>query len=265
MQWKITPYEGKEPYIFISYCHNDQSVVFPLLEMMDRAGFRVWYDGGIQWGEKWPDSIEKHLSGCEVCMAFCSKDSAKSKECNIEIAYAIDCNRKLLSVYLEDVRLEPWLEMRKGIYQSAFMYEYPNCQEFFKTLSQVEILQPCRDRAVVRKDEMDMHKDHAVSKNKTIPVPEMPLADYGTENGISVCGGVFSVSCACSLGQSLRECFDRVASTEQQDEFGKDSPLIRHMKIVEASGFLKNAFSADKEAENKARKTTKCIHGKENI
>lgn len=51
MQWKITPYEGKEPYIFISYCHNDQSVVFPLLEMMDRAGFRVWYDGGIQWGE----------------------------------------------------------------------------------------------------------------------------------------------------------------------------------------------------------------------
>ena len=112
---------------------------------------------------------------------------------------------------------------------------------------------------------MDMHKDHAVSKNKTIPVPEMPLADYGTENGISVCGGVFSVSCACSLGQSLRECFDRVASTEQQDEFGKDSPLIRHMKIVEASGFLKKAFSADKEAENKARKTTKCIHGKENI
>ena len=48
----FTPYEGKEPYIFISYAHKDSDRVFPILEELDRRGYRVWYDDGIAPGSE---------------------------------------------------------------------------------------------------------------------------------------------------------------------------------------------------------------------
>lgn len=37
----VKPYEGPESYIFVSYCHKDRHLVFPLVERMARDGYRV--------------------------------------------------------------------------------------------------------------------------------------------------------------------------------------------------------------------------------
>lgn len=43
-------YSGNEPYIFVSYAHKDSQIVVPILEQMQSAGFRFWYDKGIEAG-----------------------------------------------------------------------------------------------------------------------------------------------------------------------------------------------------------------------
>ena len=60
MNCRVKPYEGQEPYLFLSYCHKDATQVYPLLETMTRAGYRFWYDDGNHPGDEWPENIAQH-------------------------------------------------------------------------------------------------------------------------------------------------------------------------------------------------------------
>ena len=55
------PYEGNEPYVFISYSHQDIERVMPILRRLNAEGFRIWYDDGIDPGTEWPESIAAQL------------------------------------------------------------------------------------------------------------------------------------------------------------------------------------------------------------
>ena len=43
-------YKGNEPYVFVSYCHRDDTRIWPVIEGLQTRGVRVWYDEGIEWG-----------------------------------------------------------------------------------------------------------------------------------------------------------------------------------------------------------------------
>lgn len=47
------PYNGLNPYIFVSYSHRDKDRVFPILSLLQRNSVRTWYDDGIQGGNNW--------------------------------------------------------------------------------------------------------------------------------------------------------------------------------------------------------------------
>ena len=89
MACSVVPYEGKEPYLFVSYSHSDSSRVFPILEALEKRGFRIWFDQGIELGAEWPESVAMHLSNCTVCLAFLSQNAVQSVNCRQEISYAI--------------------------------------------------------------------------------------------------------------------------------------------------------------------------------
>ncbi len=61
MKRDMTPYEGNESYIFVSYCHKDRDFVFPIIEELQKNGCRIWFDRGINPGNDWPDVIAEHL------------------------------------------------------------------------------------------------------------------------------------------------------------------------------------------------------------
>jgi hypothetical protein len=48
----IPAYEGKEPYIFVSYAHKDSPAVFHIVEQLSARGYRIWYDEGIEPGSE---------------------------------------------------------------------------------------------------------------------------------------------------------------------------------------------------------------------
>ena len=47
----VGAYEGKEPYIFVSYAHANADVVTPILDQLHNAGYRFWFDEGIYSGD----------------------------------------------------------------------------------------------------------------------------------------------------------------------------------------------------------------------
>ena len=141
----VKPYEGKEPYIFISYSHKDSDRVFPILKYLDEKGFRLWYDEGIDPGTEWPESIAQHLMASKVCIAFVSENSLASHNCRREINFALSRSQiGFLSVMLEDAKMTPGVELQLSTYQSLLMYKYPDRDEFYNKLINVDLLEPCR-------------------------------------------------------------------------------------------------------------------------
>ena len=72
MRTLLRPYEGTQPYIFVSYAHKNDAAVLEIIGTLQSRGFRVWYDEGIEAGSEWPESIASHLERAQLVLAFLS-------------------------------------------------------------------------------------------------------------------------------------------------------------------------------------------------
>ena len=84
------PYEGNQPYLFVSYSHKeeDKAIVYPILERMEQAGFRVWFDQGIEATSEWPSAVCAHLKASSACLFCLSPNFADSVNCRDELYLA---------------------------------------------------------------------------------------------------------------------------------------------------------------------------------
>lgn len=135
-------YQGKEPYIFISYAHKDSDQVLPIIQQLQNWGFRVWYDAGIQAGTEWPEYIASHLRDSSAVIAFISEAAINSPHCRQEITYAGSKHKDVLSIYLDNAELPAGLELQLGNNQSMFFNRSPNMQAFVEQLIVAELLRP---------------------------------------------------------------------------------------------------------------------------
>ena len=134
MLCRAVPYEGKEPYIFFSYCHKDSAVVYPVLEQLVKDGYRVWYDDGNHPGDDWLENIAGHLDGCSVCLAMLSGNSAASHNCRNELSFAVECEKPILAVMLEDFPMPLGMKLQLGTLQHIKYYELHSFQQLMETL-----------------------------------------------------------------------------------------------------------------------------------
>lgn len=139
-------YKGNKPYIFVSYAHSDSGQVIPLLGAMQDAGYRIWFDLGIEAGTEWSNNIAEHLRDCSVFLFFASKNSARSENCLDEVAYAKSHNKTALLIYLEDdVSLPVGTDMQTARFQKMFLSRQKDTAEFLKNISEAEIFNCCAD------------------------------------------------------------------------------------------------------------------------
>lgn len=136
------PYEGENKYIFVSYCHKDKAAVYPVVEQLAKEGYRVWYDEGIDPGSEWPEVIAAHLYGCQVCIAFISKNSVESHNCKREVNFALLKQKPFISVVIEDVKMSLGMEMQLSATRAIFKYKLSD-SEFYSTLYSAEVLKDC--------------------------------------------------------------------------------------------------------------------------
>ena len=88
---KLIPYEGKRPFVFISYSHQDP-VVLETVKLLQQHKYRVWYDNGIHSGESWGDTITRKVMTCMAFVVFLSPHSVVSRNVQSEVSMAFRRN-----------------------------------------------------------------------------------------------------------------------------------------------------------------------------
>jgi len=123
------PYNGRDPYIFISYSHADNDVVNGLMNTLVREKFRLWYDAGLEVGNDFRDELVEKIQNCCAMIFFASDRSFSSKYCATEIINAVKYEKKIFPFFLAksgDVSVPVQLEMVIGNLHQIFYFDNPD-------------------------------------------------------------------------------------------------------------------------------------------
>ncbi|MDR1874899.1 MAG: toll/interleukin-1 receptor domain-containing protein [Synergistaceae bacterium] len=95
------------PFIFVSYAHNDEFFVTPVIEAIVSNGYKVWYDKEINVSSIWSDEIANAITACNLFIVFITKASMASQYVRSEVEFALDKKVRLIPVYLEGMDVLP--------------------------------------------------------------------------------------------------------------------------------------------------------------
>ena len=109
------PYQGSDPYIFISYAHKDSEQVFDTILRLHRRKYRIWYDEGIEIGADWPQVVAERLLFSDTVLIFLSKNALSSQNCQREIHYAVAQKKKLIVLALDDCKPPVDVDMQLSV------------------------------------------------------------------------------------------------------------------------------------------------------
>ena len=166
----MTPYEGSKPYIFISYSHKDTDAVLSVINTLERNGFRVWFDAGVEAGSEWPEYIASHLRRSSCVLAFISPNFVASVNCRRELTFAQNLNIPMLNVYLSEVELSDGLQMQLGLNQCLFRNKFSTQDDFEEAVCRAEMLKSCRKAENETEDGSDSPAATKPSEADAVPI-----------------------------------------------------------------------------------------------
>ncbi len=140
------PERDTQPYIFASYAHKDNDTVLPIIHAMQKDGFRVWYDDGIEAGTEWPAFIEKMVLGCTVFIVFLSDNTIESANCRKEINLAAECGKKVLVLQMDEQidYKEYGMRLQLNTYQKLYVCRFAERKKLLAALHEASILHSCK-------------------------------------------------------------------------------------------------------------------------
>ncbi|MBR4863585.1 MAG: TIR domain-containing protein [Oscillospiraceae bacterium] len=136
-----------KPYVFISYAHKDNELVYPAIAALQAQGVALWYDNGIEAGSEWPEFVAEKVMNCSKFVLFISESYLQSQNCKRELNFAIARKKDILSIHLHDVELSPGMEMQLGTYQAIFCNRFPSRESFCEALPQEPFFTPCKSQS----------------------------------------------------------------------------------------------------------------------
>ncbi len=140
-------YEGQKPYIFVSYSHHDSDIVMSAIDALQKSGFRVWFDGGIEAGSEWPEYIASHLKNSACVLTFISDHFVASDNCRRELNFAQDLRKPMLNIYIQDVNLSDGMRMQLGLNQALKKFNFKTDAEFNNALCTARLLKECNTQS----------------------------------------------------------------------------------------------------------------------
>jgi len=174
--------EDAQPYIFISYAHADSALVYPVITKIYEAGYRVWYDEGIEINSDYNDVIAKHIKESALFLMFVSRNACASKYVmGNELHYAnrVKDDVQMRLCFLErDVELPEGADMVLGGVDNP-KYECVGDDTILEDLRGVEGLEPVAG------------KRKAAGKTKPVEAGEVTTNEEGDEYSFEqIPGGV---------------------------------------------------------------------------
>jgi len=127
--------------IFISYSRSDSAEVVKLASRLKQAGANLWLDQlDIPVGAVWDIEIEKALVNCECLIYIVSQASANSNNVLNEVYYALEENKRVLPVKINDCKI-PFRIMRL---QYIDLFQQPEAG-FKQLLTSLQLTEPTGD------------------------------------------------------------------------------------------------------------------------
>ena len=104
----FNPTERKEDYYFISYSSEDVEYVGSISRKLHDQNIPVWYDYGIDYGNKWEATISKKIIHCTAVILFFSLRVLQKKDSYVlkELIIAKDFGKPVYPVLLEEVDIK---------------------------------------------------------------------------------------------------------------------------------------------------------------
>lgn len=92
--------------IFVSYSSKDRPFALGLVKELQKLGANLWIDQlGIKLGENWDNAIEEALDKSETLMLILSSKSVESPNVQDEVSIAINSEKKLVPILIEECKL----------------------------------------------------------------------------------------------------------------------------------------------------------------
>jgi hypothetical protein len=135
---KIPAYEGKEPFIFISYSHKDRSIIYPQIEWLNNEGIKVWYDEGIPPASIWDKIIPRKIVDSATMVIFLSKNAIESDNVSRELHYAVNHKIIVFPIYIEDTKLPDDFDFNLSNIQAIFKHQIPDNEYRRRVLKALE-------------------------------------------------------------------------------------------------------------------------------
>ena len=94
-------------FVFISYAHDDKKFLLPIISNLHTQGYAIWFDQGINISSTWTDEIALAILNCRVFIVFISRASMASQFVRKEIEFALNNQKTIVPVYLDDPGILP--------------------------------------------------------------------------------------------------------------------------------------------------------------
>lgn len=171
MKCRAASYEGDQPYVFLSYSHADEAIVFPIVEKLTELGLRIWFDHGLHAGDEWPEVIADHLDKSSVLLFMLSRSSADSLNCRRELSIAQEWKKPLATIKMEDFYLSKGLQLQLSINQFLSFYDFPSVDAFCQTFIQEPVFANCIEEEIAL-----LPMDNRYPVEKPLPVVAIPVS-----------------------------------------------------------------------------------------
>ena len=137
-------YNGKEPYMFVSYSHKDSALVMPIVQGLQSRGFRVWYDEGIEVSVAWAKYVGERLEQCSCVLAYVTGNFDDSDNCWQELNFAMEEKKQIVAIKADGGRkLSAGMRMRLGAIQTMPFEKYGSVEKILESLDRAAVLKPC--------------------------------------------------------------------------------------------------------------------------
>ena len=120
--------------LFVSYSHEDASGVADDVAALRARGFQIVSDEDIAAGDDWRSHIAEALMHADAAVFFSSVHSNASRHCLAEIGFALDVEKPVVVVMLEDCLLAPGLRLYLGQQQGLQRFRLGR-EEFLRGLA----------------------------------------------------------------------------------------------------------------------------------
>ena len=92
-------------YYFLSYNTEDANRVGEIALQIKQTGIDLWYDKGIEYGEKWERTIAEKIQGCQAVILFFTREILYKESPYVEKEYrmALNFERKIYVVMMDEI------------------------------------------------------------------------------------------------------------------------------------------------------------------